>query len=360
MGSTQFGNFGNFCRDSTLPVCNLLTNSHDQTGGWGGCELTGIPLSGGRRLGNLGSILLCGIAIATAIYLILRSERKRAAVGRRYVDCPDGAAENGGSEGGTKQEGRGIIQTRGVPTRLPSRALPHSCPPALALYSDAASLLLQVRFTDIGPREMQLFLVGYIVISICEIFTVGEFPLSSTVRIAFTGIHIGFIIATTWMLMLNAVVGYQFIDDGTPLSLGLILTSAAVLLIGTGYIALDTGFKWTGTFDSSYDSPNYRNIALYVLYQLAPLIFLVAFYVLETVLVLRVLGETRPMVYLTLAAVLFALGQIFNYAISPHICNGTDGKIDGALFQTLFTLLSVVMVWVFWSSITEDDWPMGV
>lgn len=87
MGSTQFGNFGNFCRDSTLPVCNLLTDSHDQTGGWGGCELTGIPLSGGRRLGNLGSILLCGIAIATAIYLILRSERKKAAVGRRYVDC---------------------------------------------------------------------------------------------------------------------------------------------------------------------------------------------------------------------------------------------------------------------------------
>lgn len=234
--------------------------------------------------------------------------------------------------------------------------LPISCLPPLALYLP----FVQVCISDIDYREMQLFLIGYIVISICEIFTVGEFPLSSTVRIAFTGIHIGFIIATTWMLMLNAVVGYQFIDDGTPLSLGLILLSAAVLLIGTGYIALDTGFSWTGKFDSSYTGPNFRNIALYVLYQLAPLIFLVAFYVLETVLVLRVLGETRPMVYLTLAAILFALGQVFNYAISPHICNGTDGKIDGALFQTLFTLLSVVMVWVFWSSITEDDWPMPV
>jgi len=30
---------------------------------------------------------------------------------------------------------------------------------------------------------MQIFLVGYIIISICEIFTVGEFPLNSTVRI---------------------------------------------------------------------------------------------------------------------------------------------------------------------------------
>ncbi|KUI67080.1 Chitin synthase export chaperone [Cytospora mali] len=291
MGSTQFGNFGNFCRDSTLPVCNLLSTYHNQTGGWGGCELTGIPLSGGRKLGNLGSILLCALAIVSAVYLILRSERKRAAVGR---------------------------------------------------------------------REMQLFLVGYIILSICEIFTVGEFPLESRVRIAFTGIHIGFIIATTWMLMLNAVVGYQVIDDGTPLSLGLIVASAAVLLIGTGYIALDTGYGWTKEFTSSYDGPKYRNIALYVLYQLAPLVFLVIFYVLETILVLRVLGETRPMIYLTLAAILFALGQVFNYAISPYICNGTAGKIDGALFETLFTLLSVIMVWIFWSSITEDDWPMPV
>ena len=156
--------------------------------------------------------------------------------------------------------------------------------------------------------------------------------------------------------MLNAAVGYQLIDDGTPLSLGLIVISAAALLIGTGYIVLDTGFQWTGYWNDSYALPN-RNIAIYTLYQLAPLIFIVAFFCLEAWLVVKVLGETRPMLYLAGAAVLFALGQIFNYTISPYICNGTAGKIDGALFETLFTLLSVVMVWVFWSSITEDDWP---
>ncbi|KAK3315006.1 chitin synthase export chaperone [Apodospora peruviana] len=290
MGSTQFGNFFDFCRDSTLPVCNLLSDQHDQRGPWGGCELTGILLSDGKFLGNLGSILLCGVAIAAAGFLIHLSERKRAAVGR---------------------------------------------------------------------REMQIFLVGYIIISICEIFTVGEFPLDSKVRITFTGIHIGFISATTWVLMLNAVVGYQVIDDGTPLSVGLIVGSALVILIGSGYIALDTGFKWTGHFDSSYEPPN-RNIGIYVLYQLAPLVFLVAFFVLESILVLYILGEKRPMLYLAGAAILFALGQIFIYVVSPHICNGTAGKIDGALFETLFTLLSVVMIWVFWSSITEDDWPMPV
>ncbi|KAI3327654.1 chitin synthase export chaperone [Xylariaceae sp. AK1471] len=289
MGSTNFGNFEDFCRDSTLPVCNVLTHSHNQVGDWGGCVLRGISLKNGQHLGNLGSILLCGIAIAVSAFLLLRTEKKKAAVGR---------------------------------------------------------------------REMQLFLIGFIIIEIAEIFSVGEFPLPSTVRIAFTGIHIGMIIATTWILLMNAVVGYQITDDGTPLSLGLIIISAAILFVGTGYITLDTGFNWTGEFEKSYDSPN-RNIALYVLYQLVPLIFLVAFYVLEAVLVLRVLGEVRPMIYLTGAAVLFALGQIFNYVVSPHICRGTTGKIDGALFETLFTLLAVVMIWVFWSSITEDDWPTG-
>ncbi|EWZ48478.1 hypothetical protein FOWG_06261 [Fusarium oxysporum f. sp. lycopersici MN25] len=280
-----------FCRDSTLPVCNLLSQNHDQNGNWGGCELTGISLSGGRHLGNLGSILLAGAAIITAVFLLLRSEKKRAAVGR---------------------------------------------------------------------REMQMFLIGYIIISICEIFSVGEFPLNSTVRIAFSAIHIGMIIATCWILMLNAVVGYQIIDDGTPLSMALIAISALLLLIGTGYIALDTGFSWTGYWDDSYEAPRNRNIALYVLYQLVPLILLVAFLVLEAILVIRILGETRPMIYLAAAALLFAIGQVFNYAISKYICDGTSGKIDGALFQTLFTLLSVIMVWVFWSSITEDDWPMPV
>ncbi|KAL0940791.1 chitin synthase export chaperone [Colletotrichum truncatum] len=290
MGSTQFGNFFNFCRDSTLPVCNVLSSSHSQQGPWGGCELTGIPLGDDRKLGNLGSILLCFIAILTTGYLYFRSERKKAAVGR---------------------------------------------------------------------REMQLFLIGFGIIQLCEIFTIGEFPLKDTVRIAFTGIHIGMIIATTWILMLNAVVGYQIVDDGTPLSMGLIIGSAFILFGGTLYITLDTGFQWTNFWDSSYQPPN-RHIALYVLYQLAPLVFLVAFFVLEAILVIRILGEMRPMIYLAAALVLFAIGQIFNYVVSPHICNGTAGKIDGSLFQTLFTLLAVATVWIFWSSITEDDWPMPV
>ncbi|PLB45417.1 hypothetical protein P170DRAFT_243463 [Aspergillus steynii IBT 23096] len=289
MGSTQFGKFHDFCRDSTLPVCNLFVdNNQPPNREFGGCALLGIGLSGDRNLSNLGSILLAFIAILTSLFLLWRSDRKQAAVGR---------------------------------------------------------------------REIQLFLLGFIVIEICEIFSVGGFPLDSAVRKGFSAAHIAAITATCWILLLNAMVGFQFLDDGTPASLGLFIASGLVFFIGTGYIALDTGFNWTGEFAPN-ESTGYRNIALYVLYQLFPLVCLVLFFVLETVLVIRVLGEFRPMFYLAGAGLLFAIGQIFNYVVSTHLCQATSGKINGALFETLFTLLSVVMVWVFWSSITEDDWPV--
>ena len=39
------------------------------------------------------------------------------------------------------------------------------------------------RLKLILSREIQLFLVGYIIVEICEIFTVGGFPLDSKVRL---------------------------------------------------------------------------------------------------------------------------------------------------------------------------------
>ena len=64
-------------------------------------------------------------------------------------------------------------------------------------------------------------------------------------------------------------------------------------------------------------------------------------------------------VWLLSALFFFAAGQVFNFVISPYICNGTGGKIDGSLFETLFTLVSVVLIWRFWTTITEVEWPSG-
>ncbi|KAF2861169.1 hypothetical protein K470DRAFT_281652 [Piedraia hortae CBS 480.64] len=294
-GKTAYGNFHDFCRDtgsrhSTLPVCNLFKESPVQGGRrpwYNGCSLLGVHLGGGRFLANLGSIIVAFLAVLTALFLLFRSNRKRAAVGR---------------------------------------------------------------------REMQMFLGSFMLVQICEILSVGHFPLNSSVQKAFSAIHIAAIVSTAWILMINALVGYQLLDDGTPLSIGLTFGSAAAFFIATGYIALDTGFDFTHTWNDSLTGQN-RHYSLYTLYLLLPLVFLVLFFLLEAVLVLKVLGEKRPMIYLVSATLLFAIGQIFQFIASPHICRGTHGKINGSLFETLFTLAAVVMAWIFWDSITEDDWP---
>lgn len=163
-----------------------------------------------------------------------------------------------------------------------------------------------------GRREMQFFLIGYIIIEICEIFTVGGFPLNGDVRRAFSAVHIASIVATTWILMMNGAVGYQLLDDGTALSIGLIFGSAAALFIGTGYIALDTAFSWTRYWNDTLRAPN-QAYALYTLYQLIPLIFLVVFFILEAVLVLRVLSEVRPMCkFMPLIAINILANSIFS------------------------------------------------
>lgn len=110
----------------------------------------------------------------------------------------------------------------------------------------------------------------------------------------FVAVHIAAITATSWILMLNGAVGYQLLDDGTAVSIGLLLISSLIIFIGTGYIALDTGLSWTGYWDDTRFVPN-QAYALYTLYQLVPLVFIVIFFCLEAFLVLRVLGERKPM-----------------------------------------------------------------
>ena len=86
-----------------------------------------------RRLILAGSILLAFFSILASLFLIWRSERKKAAVGRRY-DIK-------------------------IQVKL------------------TGNLLTGVHF-----REIQLFLAIFIVVEICEIFTVGGFPLHDAVR----------------------------------------------------------------------------------------------------------------------------------------------------------------------------------
>ncbi|KAK9388537.1 chitin synthase III catalytic subunit [Lipomyces mesembrius] len=218
-------------------------------------------------------------------------------------------------------------------------------------------IFAQRRSGAVGRREMQILFFSYIIVSISAIFASGGFINNRRVLIWFSAIEIGITASTSWLLFVNAVVAYQLIPDGSFLSVTLTSLSGLAVFIGTGYIALDSGFSWTGEFTSNASNPGLlRNYAVYTIYLLFPIVAIVAYFLLEVYLVARVLRERKPLFLLITAFLLFVIGQIFEFVVSRYICSHTNGKIDGSLFACLFTLLSFGAIWAFWESITEDEW----
>ncbi|KAG4300688.1 hypothetical protein PCANB_003034 [Pneumocystis canis] len=259
-----FGNFKTICRSSTLPICNIFLGNFKSY-----CLLKGFGYVSGKRVRNPLDIGFATIAALIALWLIIRSQTKFAAVGR---------------------------------------------------------------------REMQILILIYFFISICQIFTIGGFVTNAKVFGYFTAAHIGSISAFFWVLLLNAIIGYQLFEDGTIFSICLTLIPAFIIFLGSGYLILDSMFFWSDTFIKSYYA--LQNYGAYIIYFLWPTVCIVGYFILEFILVFKILKEWKPLLLLSGSLALFVIGQLFNFVISKHICQFTKGK--------------------FWDSITEDDWDEPV
>jgi hypothetical protein len=139
-------------------------------------------------------------------------------------------------------------------------------------------------------------LATFLLLSICDIITTGRWLTvisNKTTLSIFTSIQLGLIVAFFWMLFLSSVVNFRIVNDGTPLSILLVLGSAILLFIPTLYISLDTAFDITGHFNQ--DRAKLQNLALYILYLGSPLICAFGYSVCQGIVVINVLGETRPL-----------------------------------------------------------------
>ena len=159
----------------------------------------------------------------------------------------------------------------------------------------------------VGRREMQIVLTVYALISFCDVFTTGrpfsppefryyrDYPTSLNERVLqiFVSLQLGLTTAFFWILMLFGLLGFQILDDGTPLSIGIIVGSAVVLCGATLYISLDTAFSITGSFLSARYSN--KSIALYTLNLGLPLLSSLIFAGSQIYLVVKILEELKPL-----------------------------------------------------------------
>ncbi|KAG5457595.1 MAG: chitin synthase III catalytic subunit-domain-containing protein [Olpidium bornovanus] len=180
--------------------------------------------------------------------------------------------------------------------------------------------------------------------------------------------HIGLVCASFWSLLMNGFVGFQFVEDGTPLSLWLLRTLSFAAFGATYFIAAATFQGWLGGFDR--ENPVVLWITYYGLSGVCVLIYVV----LQIILVVNTLDTRWPVCEynyrcvsafqrkrdVILGSTFFAIAfGCMMFAARP-ICARSYHYVDGLFFSSTFNFLAVLMVYKYWDSITKEDLEFSV
>ncbi|KAF8961477.1 Chitin synthase, class 7 [Entomortierella lignicola] len=213
---------------------------------------------------------------------------------------------------------------------------------------------IRSKYTAVGRKEIIMFFYLYILVTIMDLLLIsGIIPTASDLYQYFTGVHLGLISATFWCLLLNGFVGFQFAEDGTPLSLWSIRISSFVIFAAVTFIAI-------ATFRSIHPFSAFAPAALWVVFFIFNGAALLIYIILQIVLVVNTLDDRWPLGDIVFGVAFFAVGQVILYVFSIDICNFAKHYIDGLFFGTIATLLSVMMVYKYWDSITKEDLEFSV
>ncbi|KAF9434618.1 Chitin synthase, class 7 [Entomortierella beljakovae] len=213
---------------------------------------------------------------------------------------------------------------------------------------------IRSKYTAVGRKEIIMFFYLYMLVTILDLLLIsGIIPTSSDLYPYFTGVHIGLISATFWCLLLNGFVGFQFAEDGTPLSLWSIRISSFVIFAAVTFIAI-------ATFQSMSPFSNLKPVALWVVFFIFNGAALLIYVILQIVLVINTLDDRWPLGDIVFGVAFFATGQVILYVFSLNICIFAKHYIDGLFFGSICTLLSVMMVYKYWDSITKEDLEFSV
>ncbi|KAI6121995.1 chitin synthase III catalytic subunit [Pisolithus sp. B1] len=195
----------------------------------------------------------------------------------------------------------------------------------------------------IRRSEIRILFFIYLATLLLQLLTTGSLlEQGSTALVALTAIHAG--LAT------------QVVEDGTLSSIIPLSIIGIFFFIATTYISLDVALTLTHTFGPSNPPEALASIPLFVLTSIWPGVAALIYLGLMLYIVIGVLNEIRPIWYYVISAVLFILSQLAYFLLSKVICQGSSAKVDGSFIATLLETATVVVLYVAWRSITEEDW----
>ena len=113
-----------------------------------------------------------------------------------------------------------------------------------------------------------------------------------------------------------------------------------------------TFFVAIATFKSFAGFSPTKTTGLFVVYLIWPIFCVTTYTLSQLVLVFRTLDDRWPLGDIIFGIAFYTVAQVLLFAFSINICNAIKHYLDGLFFFTLCVLLSVMMVYKYWDSIT--------
>ncbi|PVU84665.1 hypothetical protein BB560_007294 [Smittium megazygosporum] len=119
-------------------------------------------------------------------------------------------------------------------------------------------------------------------------------------------------------------------------------------------------FVSIATFKNIAGLKSEKPIGIYIIYFIFNLLCLLVYVVSQIILVVNTLDEYWPLGNICFAVAFFVIGQVIQFTLSNSICVAIKHYVDGLFFTTICTLLSVMMIYKYWDSITKEDLEFSV
>lgn len=125
-----------------------------------------------------------------------------------------------------------------------------------------------------------------------------------------------------------------------------LLRLSCLAVFGVSFFVAIATFKSFASF-----SPT-KPTGLFVVYLIWPILCVAIYTLSQLILVFRTLDDRWPLGDIIFGIAFYTIAQVLLFAFSVTICNAIKHYLDGLFFFTLCVLLSVMMVYKYWDSIT--------
>lgn len=125
-----------------------------------------------------------------------------------------------------------------------------------------------------------------------------------------------------------------------------LLRLSCLAVFGVSFFVAVATFKSFASF-----SPT-KPTALFVVYLIWPILCVAIYTLSQLIIVFRTLDDRWPLGDIIFGIAFYTIAQVLLFAFSATICNAIKHYLDGLFFFTLCVLLSVMMVYKYWDSIT--------